>query len=284
MILSPINNLNDIIGQSHVIKSCRTFIQTKTMPHLLFYGPSGVGKSSVINALSIELFGIDNYINQIIKINACEDKGINFIRDKIKKYAAEVSMACANSVCWKIIIIEDSDILTIDSQYALSAIMENYTAITRFCIICNDINKIIQSLQSRCSIYKFNYINCLELSKTFNNLEHIDTIIKLSHGDLRKATNIVNSENNNLENIILPQEIINLVFQCKSIKDCMRVSDIIYQNGYCIRNLIHILYNHSLTISDTISRKELQFVLLNEINHLDSNEHISIYKLISSII
>jgi replication factor C subunit 2/4 len=193
-------NLSEITTQHNVVESLRKGIQTKNIPHLIFYGASGCGKTSTILALSRELFGKE-YSNRIIELNASDERGINIVRDKIKMYAKQAVKLSDNIPPWKIIILDEADTMTPDSQFALRRIIEEYSKITRFCIICNYHNKIIDPIISRCSLFCFKSISDEDI---FNKLKEIsvkenfncsDTlikkIIKISRGDLRKAINFL---------------------------------------------------------------------------------------------
>jgi len=155
-------NLNEISAQSNVIKSLKSAMHTKNIPHLIFFGPSGCGKTSTILALSKELFGSENYTDRIIELNASDERGINVIREKIKTYAKQSIKNIKDAPPWKIIILDEADTMTSDSQFALRRIMEQYSKITRFCIICNYHNKIIDPIISRCSLLDLNQLNQLK--------------------------------------------------------------------------------------------------------------------------
>ena len=131
------NKLDDITTQHNIIQSLRNGIKTKNIPHLIFYGGSGCGKTSTIHALAKELFG-DKYIsNRIIELNASDERGINVVREKIKLYAKQAVKLDDNIPPWKIIILDEADTMTPDSQFALRRIIEEYSKVTRFCFICN---------------------------------------------------------------------------------------------------------------------------------------------------
>jgi replication factor C subunit 2/4 len=193
--------LDDICSQTNIIKSLKSSIYNKNLPHLIFFGPSGCGKTSTIIALAKEIFGLEHYNNRIIELNASDERGINIIREKIKTYAKQSIKKIDNLPPWKIIILDEADTMTIDSQFALRRIMEQYSKITRFCIICNYYNKIIDPIISRCSMFRFKAVNSIDIT---SKLEYIcnneklnctvDIINKIkinSRGDLRKAINLL---------------------------------------------------------------------------------------------
>lgn len=188
-------NLDEISAQINVVKSLKSAIVTKNIPHLIFFGPSGCGKTSTIIALSKELFG-DYYSDRIIELNASDERGINIIRDKIKNYAKQAIKNIKDAPPWKIIILDEADTMTSDSQFALRRIMEQYSKVTRFCIICNYHNKIIDPIISRCSLFRFKPVESKDIlnklkyicqKENFNcNEKILEKIISFCRGDLEK--------------------------------------------------------------------------------------------------
>ena len=152
-------SLNEVTSQGNIIESLRKTLFTRNLPHLIFYGPSGCGKTSTILALAKELFGKEYWSDRIIELNASDERGINIVRDKIKMYAKKSIKENPNIPPWKIIILDEADTMTADSQFALRRIMEEYSNITRFCIICNYHDKIIEPIISRCSLFSFKPIS-----------------------------------------------------------------------------------------------------------------------------
>jgi replication factor C subunit 2/4 len=195
------NSLDQITTQDNIIESLRNGIKTKNIPHLVFYGGPGCGKTSTILALAKELFGQKNYLNRIIELNASDERGINVVRDKIKMYAKLAVKNDDTIPPWKIIILDEADTMTADSQFALRRIIEECSKVTRFCFICNYHNKIIDPIMSRCSIFSFKSISDLDIYNKLKNISDSENfkcsdilltkIIKISRGDLRKAINLL---------------------------------------------------------------------------------------------
>ena len=198
------NTLDEIESQEEIILSLKNCIKKKNIPHLLFFGPSGCGKTSTILALAKELFGVKYWNDRVIELNASDERGIKVVRDKIKRYAMNSinSPSDSNDIPpWKIIILDEADNMTSDSQFALRKIMEDYSKVTRFCIICNYYNKIIDPIISRCSMYRFKPIPkqliCKKLKEICNIEEtiisdsNIELIEKITRGDMRKAINFL---------------------------------------------------------------------------------------------
>ena len=145
------NNFEDIISNNENIKILKNMLKLGSLPHLLFHGTSGVGKTSAILALAKELYG--NSMNlMIMKLDASDDRGINSVRDDIKGFAEKKNMFQKGT---KLIILDEADSMTFDAQFALRRIIEKYSDNTRFCLICNYENKIIPAIRSRCANFKF---------------------------------------------------------------------------------------------------------------------------------
>ncbi|RXK35234.1 replication factor C subunit 2/4 [Tremella mesenterica] len=172
---------------------------------MLFYGPPGTGKTSTILALARQLFGPDLFRSRVLELNASDERGITVVREKIKTFAREtprhVSLSSDGKTypCppFKLIILDEADSMTHDAQSALRRIMETYSRITRFCLVCNYVTRIIEPLASRCSKFRF---KPLAQGSSQARMEMIvkaegvdiedgvlDRILELAGGDLRKA-------------------------------------------------------------------------------------------------
>ena len=180
--------LDDIISQEEVTSSLKNVIKTKNIPHLLFFGPSGCGKTSTILALAKDLFGKDYWEDRVIELNASDERGIKIVREKIKTYAKNSVNLNKDIPPWKIIILDEADNMTSDSQFALRKIMEDYCKVTRFCIICNYHHKIINPIISRCSLFRFRPIpkdlieqKLLDICKKEDLILTTNNITPLSH-------------------------------------------------------------------------------------------------------
>lgn len=177
---------------------------------MLFYGPPGTGKTSTILALAKELYGPEFVKQRVLELNASDERGISIVREKVKDFAR---MQLTNPPpgykerypCppFKIIILDEADSMTQDAQSALRRTMETYSKITRFCLICNYVTRIIDPLASRCSKFRF---KSLDQGNAKKRLEEIaekegvqledaaaDALIKCSEGDLRKAITYLQS-------------------------------------------------------------------------------------------
>lgn len=194
------NKLEYVVHQTELMRTLKNSIKSGLLPHLLFYGPPGTGKTTTILALANELFGPDKYNERILELNASDDRGISVVRNEIITFSRTiVGNADPKYPCppYKILILDEADAMTSDAQSALRKVMEETSNITRFCIICNYVDKIIEPIASRCMKFKFQSISNETMIKRIKHIAkkenmHLDdcvfdTIVKLVDGDLRRG-------------------------------------------------------------------------------------------------
>ena len=194
-------HLKNIIGQNNIISTIKNIIKNNySITNLLFYGMPGTGKTTTILSLCYELFGPNNFKNRVLELNASDERGIGVVRDSILRFSkTSLSSPDPNypSPPIKLIILDEADAMTYDAQSALRKIMEDYLETTRFCIICNYIEKIIKPIVSRCMFFNFVPLDnkliirhlkkIAEKEKLKLNDEDIENIYKSYNGDLRQA-------------------------------------------------------------------------------------------------
>ena len=193
------NKINEILDQNINIITIKGLIKNKSLPHLLFHGPPGTGKTSTIISLSNEIYGINNKL-MVLLLDASDDRGINSVREEIKGFAEKTNMFDDGV---RLIILDEADAMTWDAQFALRQIIEKYSNNVRFCIICNYENKIIPGIKSRCASFRFNSIGkensisklkqVVEGEKINIDEKTLETISDISNGDLRKGINLLQS-------------------------------------------------------------------------------------------
>jgi len=191
--------LDEIVGQDIVIERLKSYAESKEMPHLLFSGPPGVGKTASAIALARELYG-ENWMYNFTELNASDDRGIDVVRDKIKNFA---KVSPIGSFDFKIIFLDEADALTNDAQSALRRTMEIFHKNCRFIISCNYPSKIIEPIQSRCVVYRFKPLSRDAIKEAIKKIaikesidikdDAIDAIFEVSEGDMRKAINMLQS-------------------------------------------------------------------------------------------
>lgn len=191
--------LEDLVSHKDITSTIERFIEKNRLPHLLFYGPPGTGKTSTILAMARKIYG-ESYRNNVLELNASDDRGIEVVREQIKSFASTRNVF-SNQGGFKLIVLDEADAMTTAAQGALRRVIEQYTRNVRFCIICNYVNKIIPAIQSRCTKFRF---NPLELDQVEGRLQVVidqekcnltkdgkTALIKLSRGDMRRALNIL---------------------------------------------------------------------------------------------
>lgn len=187
--------LLDIVGQDAIVERLASYAKTKNLPHLLFTGTAGVGKTTAAVALAREIFGGDWQMN-FRELNASDERGIDVVRNQIKQFARTTPLGDAS---FKILFLDEADALTTDAQAALRRTMESYAQTCRFILSCNYSSKIIDPIQSRCAIYRFKPLSgeavreeiCRIAGKEglTVSLEAMDAIVYIAQGDMRKAIN-----------------------------------------------------------------------------------------------
>ena len=279
--------LDNLISQDDIVLSLKQFIKNKQLPHLLFYGAPGTGKTSAILACARALYK-QNYKLMVLEINASEERGIEVIRNKIKNFIMTKGVFIDNnSVLFKLVILDEADSMTPDAQAMLRSVIERHTENVRFCLICNFSKKIIPAIQSRCTPFKFvplaNEIiikRIKEICKEMNvkiTKDGYNTLMKVSKGDMRKVINILQSTNmiyDKINSINISRclgyptkkdisDIYNAI-QTEPIKKSYNlVKNIIIENSYSLFDIIAELTE--LILDDFINNNKFSNIILNKL-------------------
>jgi replication factor C small subunit len=260
---------DEVKGQKNIVAKIKAFVETGNMPHLLFAGPAGVGKTTLSLVIAKQLFG-ENWRQNTLELNASDERGIDVVRVKVKDFARTRSLG---NVPFKLIYLDESDALTKDAQQALRRTMENYTKTCRFILSCNYSSKIIDPIQSRCAVFRFKPLPESEIYLV------IDKIVKQEglsiSEDAKKALfSVCGGDCRRLENIMQSCAVINtvideeLVYSMAAVAKPKEVLDALQSaaGGDFIsarKKLLNLMLDYGLSGIDVI--KQMQ----RELWHLD---------------
>ncbi len=187
----------EVVGQQEIIKRTRSLVQALNIPHLMFAGPAGTGKSTLALIIVKELFGSswrDNYL----ELNASDERGIDVVRQKVKDFARTKAM---ENVPFKVIFLDEADALTREAQQALRRTMENFTNTCRFILSCNYSSSIIDPIQSRCVVLRFKLLEKKDINVVVKRIAEKENLVlsddvyeilyEASEGDCRRAINLL---------------------------------------------------------------------------------------------
>ena len=187
--------LDDIVGQDEIVERLSSYVKSGNLPHLLFTGSAGVGKTTAAVTLAREFFK-DSWQMNFRELNASDERGIDVVRNQIKQFARTTPLGDAK---FKILFLDEADALTTDAQSALRRTMESYAQTCRFILSCNYSSKIIDPIQSRCAIYRFKPLGEAAVKEEVHRIakkeglsitkEAMDAIVYIAQGDMRKAIN-----------------------------------------------------------------------------------------------
>lgn len=193
------NRFSELVGQDNSVKRVEALTNSMNLPHMLFAGPAGTGKSTLALIVVKELYN-ENWKENYLELNASDERGINVIREKVKNFARTKSLG---NIPFKIIFLDEADALTPEAQQALRRTMENYSATCRFILSCNYSSKIIDPIQSRCAIFRFKLLEKKDIEKVIlkiaerENLtigqETVEILYEGCEGDCRRCINILQS-------------------------------------------------------------------------------------------
>jgi replication factor C small subunit len=190
------DSLGDVLGHSHINDRLEAFVEQESVPHMLFAGPAGTGKTTSAIALAKDLYG-DDWKQNFKETNASDDRGIDVVRNQIKDFARTKPV----NADFKIIFLDEADTRTSDAQQALRRTMEKYSSNTRFILSCNYSSKIIDPIQSRCAVFRFNRLEDNDVIRYVKQVadgegldvteDGVSALLTVSSGDLRKVTNVM---------------------------------------------------------------------------------------------
>jgi replication factor C small subunit len=261
---------SDVKGQDEIVTKVKAFVEKGNMPHLMFTGPAGTGKSSLSLAIVRALYK-ERWRENYLELTASDERGIDVVRQKVKDFARTKSM----SENFKIIFLDEADALTRDAQQALRRTMENFTKTCRFILSCNYSSKIIEPIQSRCVVFRFQRLDkkaAFEILKHISQNEslHIDeksleALYTVSEGDCRRMINILQACSNTQE--ITEDRVYSVVksAQPSEVRSVLNLA----LTGNFISSRERLL---DLMLTQSLSGLDLIKAIQKEIPNLDSDE------------
>lgn len=191
------STFEEVVGQQEILKRVKSLVQSMNIPHLMFAGAAGTGKSTLALIIVKELFK-ENWRENYLELNASDERGIDVIRQKVKDFARTKAI---ENVPFKVIFLDEADALTKEAQQALRRTMENYTNTCRFIMSCNYSSSIIDPIQSRCVVFRFKLLEKKDISEVVKKIcarenlkiteDTFQTIYEASEGDCRRAINLI---------------------------------------------------------------------------------------------
>ncbi|MBI2135026.1 replication factor C small subunit [Candidatus Woesearchaeota archaeon] len=265
-------DFSEIKGQKEIVRRIKAFVELKNMPHLLFAGPAGVGKSTLALVVARKFFK-DEWHQNFLELNASDERGIDIIRNKVKDFARTKAIG---DVPFKIIFLDECDALTREAQQSLRRTMENYTTTCRFILSCNYSSKIIDPIQSRCAMFRFRPLDKKEIFAIIEKIEKEEKIkinekakealYEISEGDVRRVENILQSSAAISSNIT--DETIYSMASVARPKEVDEVLKLAIENRFIeARNkLLDVMLNYGLSGIDIIKQIQKEILSLDIAN------------------
>ena len=253
--------LNDVVGNNEIVSQLRIIAKEGNLPNMILVGPPGTGKTTSIMALAHELLG-DNFKKATLELNASDDRGIDVVREKIKSFATlKIPLPPGKH---KIVILDEADSMTESAQQAMRIIISDYSSTTRFALACNDSTKIIEPIQSRCSMLRFAKLKPDEIKARLHKIisienipfepKGVDALIETSEGDMRYALNNLQSTfvgfgkvtHDNVYKIVdipKPEMLLNIIncLQNGNMQQALDNVDLLIDDGYTALDIVNVI-------------------------------------------
>ena len=272
--------LDDVVGNTETIERLKIIAKDGNMPHMIISGMPGIGKTTSILCLARQLLG-DAYKEAVLELNASDERGIDVVRNRIKGFAQKkVTLPPGRQ---KLVILDEADSMTSGAQQALRRTMEIYSATTRFAFACNQSNKIIEPLQSRCAILRYARLTDAQVVRRLmqvceaENVQYSDdgiaALIFSAEGDMRQALNNLQSTTAgfgfvNGDNVFKvvdsphPIKVQAMIKACHEarINDAMASLKELWDLGYSCHDIISTMFRVTKTVDTLSEHAKLEFI------------------------
>jgi len=252
------SKFDELVGQQEIVKRVRSLVQSMNIPHLMFAGPAGTGKSTLALIVVKELFG-ERWRENYLELNASDERGIDVVRQKVKDFARTKAL---ENMPFKVIFLDEADALTKEAQQALRRTMENYTNTCRFILSCNYSSRIIDPIQSRCVLFRFKILEKKDISEVIKKISEkeklkltddaFESLYEVSEGDCRKAINLIQASAS--VSLDLNSEMINMIAASARPKDIRVVLDYALAGDFVNARdkLLDVMLKESISGTDII--------------------------------
>ncbi len=307
--------LEELKVQEDIYNTINKSINNRNFPHLLFYGPPGSGKTTCALAICLKLFGPKMMQSRVLELNASDERGIKVVREKVKNYAKlalSIPPKKYNYSCpkFKIIILDEADAMTTDSQFALRRIIEKYSATTRFILTCNYISKIVSPILSRCIGFQFRALDINAAYEILNkivikenikvNKDAVKEIYKLCNGDMRLSINLLQKVTYNTFNEIgkdivrenyglisnkILNKIVNQLKENSSSDNVISMTYLLLNQGYSVKLILESFANYfkenNILKEDNLCKIYFKLSDIDNFSNSSGNQLIAIFSVLN---
>ncbi|KAH0292261.1 P-loop containing nucleoside triphosphate hydrolase protein [Aureobasidium namibiae CBS 147.97] len=296
--------LDDVVGNTETIERLKIIAKDGNMPHVIISGMPGIGKTTSILCLARQLLG-DAYKEAVLELNASDERGIDVVRNRIKGFAQKkVTLPAGRQ---KLVILDEADSMTSGAQQALRRTMEIYSSTTRFAFACNQSNKIIEPLQSRCAILRYSRLTDAQIVKRLNQIceaekvEHSEdglaALVFSAEGDMRQAINNLQSthagfgfvDGNNVFRVVdqpHPYKVETMIKNCHlcNIDAALSMLKELWDSGYSCHDIISTMFKVTKTIPVLSEHAKLEFIREIGFTHMRILEGVQTYLQLSGCV